>query len=410
MEYSIKRFAGIKNTVYPERLNDGFEFDNPGFQREVAPADLIEAVNVDFDDTGYVVSRDGTELKVSGEFYSLWSDGKIALVVQNKTLKSLSSSMVLSNLAGVAGNNLCYLSLNDRVYWSDGVSSTGVVEGGSNRSWGLPIPEIQVISRISGTLFAGRYQLAIAYERVDGQESGTAMPVLMSSAGGDGFRVQWSVSSVPSDVIGVILYASDANGEQLFRVGVAQASIGYMDFKTSLLKSNALKTRYLEKPPACSDITYFNGRIYMAVGQNIVATIPFGYELVDMLDFISVDGSEITMLRAVEDGIFVGTQRGITFLKGKDLRDFESTLVRESPVLKGSAVYADGMKVTGRKELVGLNIVLFTTVDSIVAGLPNGELFNFTYDQYRFSGGGQAAAAFIDTNVKHQYLVVQQNI
>lgn len=408
MEFSINQFAGIKNTIYPERLNDGFEFDNPGFQKEIAPADLVEALNVDFDDTGYVVSRDGTELKVAGEFHSLWSDGNTALVVQNGRLKKLENNFSLTDLAEVKGKNLCYLSLNDKIYWSDGVANTGIVEGSSNRSWGLPIPNIQSISRISGTLFAGRYQIAIAYERVDGQESGTAMPVLMSSSGGEGFRVSWDTDEMPSDVSKVILYASDANGEQLFRVGHVTASSGSMEFRTSYLNSQPLRTRFFEAPPVCSDITYFNGRIYMAVGVNVIATTPFGYELVDMLDFVSVDGSAITMLRGVENGIFVGTERGVTYLGGDDLRDFKSTLVRESSVVRGSAVYADGMKVTGRKDLSGLNIVIFTTEDSIMAGLPDGDLFNFTYDRYRFSGGGKAAATFIDTNVKHQYLVVQQ--
>jgi hypothetical protein len=408
MEFSIDEFAGIKNTLYPERLNDGFKFDNPGFQREIPPADLTVAENVDFDDSGYLISRDGLELKVSGEFHSLWSDGSTVLVVQNKVLKSVSDTFTLSDIATVQSNNLCYLALNNVIYWSDGVAATGAISNGVNRSWGLPIPRIQSVSSIPGEMFAGRYLLAIAYERNDGQESGVELPVLMTTVDGGGFRVTWDTDSIPLDVDRVILFSSDANGEQLFRVGSVAASIGYMDIRSSLLISNPLKTRYLEKPPACSDLTYFNGRIYMAVGENILATAPYAYEMVDMLDFISVDGTPITMLRAVENGIFVGTQKGITFLGGKDLKDFTSTLVRESPVVKGSAVYADGMKVTGKKELSGLNVVLFTTDDSIMAGLPDGDLFNFTHDKYRFSGGSHAAAAFIDTNVKHQYLVVQQ--
>lgn len=408
MEFSISEFAGIRNTVYPERLNDGFKFDNPGFQREIPPADLTVAENVDFDDSGYLVSREGLEFKVAGDFHSLWSDGTTALVVQDKVLKNLSTDFTLTSLATVQSDSLCYLSLNNVIYWSDGVAATGVIENGVNRSWGLAIPQIQSITRVPGELFAGRYLIAISYEREDGQESGVAMPVLMTAEVGGGFRVTWDIDAIPSDVGRVILYSSDANGEQLFRIGSVASGVGYIELRSSLLKSNALRTKYLERPPACSDITYFNGRIYMAVGANIIATLPFGYELVDMLDFISVDGTQITMLRAVENGIFVGTQKGITFLGGKDLKDFTSTLVRESPVVKGSAVYADGMKVTGKKELSGLNVVLFTTEDSIMAGLPDGDLFNFTHDRYRFSGGSQAAAAFIDTNVKHQYLVVQQ--
>ncbi len=308
----------------------------------------------------------------------------------------------------VARNDICYLSLDNKIYWSDGIRNSGIVQNGVNRSWGLDAPVIRSVSSISGSLFAGRYQIAITYERDDGLESGSVMPVLMDSAGGDGFRVFWSASAVPANVVSVNLYISDANGEQLFKVGSVPALTGAFDVTSSLLKSTPLRFRYLEKPIPCSDITYFNGRIYMSVGSSIFATIPFGYEHVDMLDFISVDGSSITMLRAVEDGIFVGTEKGVTFLRGKDYKDFESTLVRESPVIPGSAVYADGMKVTGRKDLSGLNIVIFTTNDSIMAGLPNGELFNFTYDRYRFSGGSRAAATFVDTEVKHQYLVVQQ--
>lgn len=405
-ERSIIGFSGAVNTLPAERLADGFSI--PGaIVQEQKPAELVKAENVDFDDSGYMSMRSGFEVRVAGVFSSLWSDGDFAFVVQEGVLKRVWSDLTMTPVASGVGEDVSFLRVADRVYWSDGESGSGVVSNSFSRSWGLPHVNPSNIVQIPGILKAGKYLVSIVYERSDGQlgGSGASHPVSLPDA--SGIRVSWDIENLPNGADFVVLYVSTTDGKVLYRATRTASIEGVTEF-TGGLQSLQMDTQFLSMPPYCHHMTLYKGRIYLAVGTAIYATTSLGYELCDLRDFIVVDGSRITMLKAVDTGIFVGTDNGVSFLKGNTLSEMDVSAIRESGVIVGSDVYADGDKVTGKADLAGIHVVIFTTSTGVLVGLPDGGIVNLTYDKYRFDALSKASAVFRDSNELHQYIVLQQ--
>ena len=79
----FKKFTGLRNDVSAER----FEL-----------SDLAIANNVNIDDTGKIVLRDGYLQKLAGAYHSLWSNGTTCLYVIGTELRQLMSNLSASAL------------------------------------------------------------------------------------------------------------------------------------------------------------------------------------------------------------------------------------------------------------------------------------------------------------------------
>jgi hypothetical protein len=106
--------------------------------------------------------------------------------------------------------------------------------------------------------------------------------------------------------------------------------------------------------------------------------------------------SEITLLMAMEDGLYVGTTEALHFIKGI-LGKFELSTVVNSPVLRGSGVVVptDLIHPNARNAPMptGEAAVLMTG-DGILACFDGGTVFNLTHDRVIFPEGVAAAALY----------------
>lgn len=400
-EIRLSRFAGLKNTVPVERLNDGFR--RPGQpESDVTPADLIVADNVDIDDSFGLAVRPGIELKNAAIATSLWSNGETALFVGSNNLYRLNKDFSETLLVSDVGDTICCLQISDRIFWSDGLEATGVIESGANRSWGLPIPDDITISPASGQMAAGSYLVSLSYVRDSFIEGGASFPVRIDLPENSGIRINWT--DVPDEVAYIRMYCSQVNGDVLYKALDVRSSVLAATYTGGVL-GYVIDTFLLEPPIPGHLMTWYKGRIYTASDVFLFATNPYGYELMDLREFMPVDGTRINMLMAVDGGIYVGTDNGVSFLTGTTFADFSITRIRDSAVIPGTAIYADGEKVTGNIEFSGIDVVLFCTDAGVVLGMPDGKLINLTYDRYRFNPGQFGAAIFKDTEINHQYLL-----
>ena len=140
----FKNFLGLNNRLPPERLT---------------PQELVQAINVDIDDSGGARSRQGFTSVLSGRCHSIWADGNTCLFVQNEQLMQLLPDFtpVALGLMGLDElHPLSYVMVNGTVYFTNGVI-TGAFQNGAVRSWGLtqpPPPQaITVITALSSTCF-----------------------------------------------------------------------------------------------------------------------------------------------------------------------------------------------------------------------------------------------------------------
>ena len=330
---TFKKFAGIRNTVSPERF--GLE-------------DLVSAVNFDIDETGRLKRRNGYSLAAAASgAHSLYANGELALYVQSTSLKRLATDYSATTLRTVTtGKKMSYTTVIGRTYFSNG-TDTGVVENGSARTWGL-VPPTSIGAAAStpgGLLPAGTYQWTVTYLRGDGQESGALMTgvVVLTEYAGVAFSAL-PVSSDP-DAAYKIIYITPTNSEVLYEAAVvtnATTSTTYMGSGVEFARP--LETWLCQQAPAGQCVSYFRGQTLVASGSGLYPSQPYAYELFDLRKYFDFE-SEITLLAPMENGLFVCTQTHHYWLPGLSPTDWAQQTKAEHGAILGSLVYTEGKNV-----------------------------------------------------------------
>lgn len=390
-------FAGIRNTLEPERLHVMPTRDDP-------TTDLVAAVNVDLDNSGLPSRRAGTSLVRAGAAHSLWAQGDMCIFASGTSLMRLypdySSEVLTTGLT--ANAPVSYVEVNGRIYWSNGHES-GVIAAGASRSWGMEVPAQPGLSAVGGQLSPGQYQCVVTHVRNDSQESGAGLPAVLALSADGGIRVTWALPNDPTIELARV-YLSTPDGTVLYLADECPIDDLYTEI-ASCAFAVPLNTQWNDKPPAGHLLAYANGRIYIAEGPYIFGTTALGYEYVDLRDYLAIDGTRIRVLIGVEGGLFAATDNAAVFLRGKTFESIEMTYVSSKGGVEGSACHVDGQMATGMKELAGKRCVLFTTGDGVLLGLPDGTVMNLTMDRYKFDTTDLGAAGFHENPKLNSYLL-----
>jgi hypothetical protein len=171
----------------------------------------------------------------------------------------------------------------------------------------------------------------------------------------------------------------------------------------------AIGGQLLGDPPPASVLETYNGRIYMAVGKVLWATEMFRYHYVDKTRNYMQFEHDIVMLKAMNDGLYVGTTGGLFFIKGRRLGEFQLDEIGDAPVLPGSDVWvpaelvhpqaANGPVPTG-------DAAVFMTAAGVCAGFDGGTVFNLTYAKAELPRAQSAAALFRQRDGVNTYVAV----
>jgi hypothetical protein len=159
--FSLGYFSGI-NTVddsarlspVPVKVGTGMKAAYP----------LVEAVNVEIDNTYALESRQGSLIKIAGSgVHSLWGRGDFGFYIDNGILYLLNSDYTtLQLMTGLANTRMSYVQVNDRVYMTNGAyigyyseltihSLVSPVEG-----FKAVLPAGQRIAYLKGTLYVAK--------------------------------------------------------------------------------------------------------------------------------------------------------------------------------------------------------------------------------------------------------------
>lgn len=389
-------FRGIVNVDASERLQALPTQDDP-------LVDLVDAVNVDIDDTGRVSRRPGQNLIVAGGAHSLYSNGKDCLYVQDGTMYRLDAALASTPVAaGLDDAPVSYVTVGNRIYHSNGMTSA-VYEDGRVRSWGIDAGATSVAASTTfGALPAGTYLFAMTLLRADGQESGCGLAHRIDLAASSGIRFTWTVPGDP-DIVACALYLSQADGETLFQAATVDVEAGAYDYQGGA-RSLPLATQWLDQPPSGTCLALYRGRIYIASGAHLYATTALSYEHCDLRDYRAIDGTDILLLAAVEQGLFVGTRRAVYFLSGASFLDNAMVRKFDSPAIPGTLAAGDAGVILGNAQLTGQVGVLFATSDGILLGLPDGSLTNLTAERFMLPPASRGGA-LLRTGTTHQYLL-----
>jgi hypothetical protein len=383
----LRRFAGINDALPPDRISN-----YP--TRDTADIDLVQALNVDIDNARALSRRTGQTMKLAGTgMHSLWSNGKLCLYVEDGVMYRLFEDFTSVALAaGLEQAPMAYLDVNGRVYHANG-DTAAVLDEGQVRGWGIPIDQTGVnATATSGHMPAGVYLFAMTLLREDGQESGTGLAGSIELADDSGIRFAWQVPDEPH-ITQAALYLSQANGQTLHQAAIVDVEAAQYTY-TGGERALPLATQWLDAPPAGHALALLHGRIYIAVGEFLYATAALSYEHCDLRDFHAFDGTPIQILAPVTDGLFVGTERAVYFLRGNVFSTQSKVEKLATGAVRGSVAFGDGEAVTGRRELAGQGVVLFTTAEGVMLGLPDGSVSQLTRERYTMRQTGMGAAVF----------------
>lgn len=312
----IKKFKGLNNASSPER------FGPLGY--------LDVADNVEIDDTGKVLTRLGLSLAQAGSYHSLWADGDACFVSSGNQIKRVNADYSLTTLATLqASRRVDYNRQQSVVYFSNGVDTGRIYEGGRVGSWGIVPPVNQPTCAIGpGSLPPGRYQYGLVYRRADGQESGTgkAEVFVLQQTGGLQFS-NVAVSPDP-DVVDKCIYISGPDGTELFRGPVVNntlSSVSYSGDGYDL--SVRLETMFDTPPPAGDIVESYNGIMYVVRGDTAWHSKPYQFERFRLATKWLRFPGQVTMFAAVNDGIYVSTPDVTWFVSGSSPAEFKSKVV-----------------------------------------------------------------------------------
>jgi hypothetical protein len=388
-------FMGLRNNV-----------DAASFGRE----DLVTALNVDIlDDLGVSRRKGFSSALTTAIDRSLWASGSVCLGVGSNSLKIVnpdySTKTVLTGLT--PDRPLSYTAAGDRVFWSNGVQK-GVVQNGTNRSWGIDLPGLAVATANAGTLLPGLYQFAVTYLRSDGQESGAGLAGVMSMVSTGGIVLSSIPVSVDTSITRKAIYITSVGGEALYQAGVILNSETTFAIRELRMGASPLLTQFLRPPPAGEHIAYQNGIMLVADDARLYPSEPYAPELFDYRKAAPFLG-RITMVAPVKGGVWVGLDGQIVWLTGDTPEVWDFKEKADYGVIPHTLWYADAGTV-GDGQGIGEAAAFFASKRGLCVGMPGGRLVNLTEARFAYPVMDVGAGIVRRHRGTNQFLVTLQGV
>jgi hypothetical protein len=137
--------------------------------------------------------------------------------------------------------------------------------------------------------------------------------------------------------------------------------------------------RQFSAPPIGTLLEAYNGTMFVVVKNILWFSERFGFNLFDMARGYVWFEDDITMVKAVADGLYVSTGRKVVFLKGQIPSDFQQINVSSYSAIKGTGIRINAEDML-KGQVVG-TAVLWTASNGIHLGLAGGECKNLTEDR-----------------------------
>jgi hypothetical protein len=190
----------------------------------------------------------------------------------------------------------------------------------------------------NGGLAPGTYLVAVSYHNDLGEESGLSNTSQITLASGYG-AIDVFLPPPPDEAVMMSIYRTYANGRNLFRVATVEADTS---FAITLSVLGRPARTWLRAPLPSGILASYQGRLYSASGTFVYYSEPFNTNLMNVRSGFIPFGERTTMVLAVTDGLYVGTDSAAYYLGGGGPSEFRIRLVDPHPVMFGSGIMVDG--------------------------------------------------------------------
>jgi len=302
------QFIGSNNIAKAERLPKGA---------------VVEAVNVDFTVGGKAELRTGFELVREQEdtraIFEMGAD--LALIAGDKLIRVTPQGD--TELATLAQGPVAAVWHAGELFLNTVADSMRI--GAEVRPWAVPAPAFDIVIT-TGSFPAGVYQVAVT--AVDGSVESGCLPMIVTLGEGQAIRVN------VDDDRDCRLYCSVANGSTLYHQGVA--------YSTNLLPrpvddTARLVTAGLYSLPFCTYLVSHQALIVGAHGRYLYHSQPMWPHLTNPESDFVVFPAPITLLAAVEGGVFVCADHTY-FVSGLGSAEIVQRTLLEFGAIEGSSV------------------------------------------------------------------------
>lgn len=285
---------------------------------------MRDAVNVDINDAGKVRRRDGRTLRYSGtNVRGLWRGAGRTLFAEGAELKQLNPDYTASTLAVglAAAKRPSFVEVNGETYWSDTEAVTGTIRAdGTVSLWGIPIgPVPTAVGIAGGGLPGGRYQVSATFVLNTGEEGGTDTSDIVDVPDGGSILVTGlpAVSPHPH-VTKIRVYVTLQNGEVEYLYGEFPVGTTSLTIVPTSTLSIPLRSWFEYPFPACGNLEYYKGRIFGSNGKFVYFTSALRYRLIRMDQNFYAFESDVTMIKAVPDGVYISDSEATYWFSGGD--------------------------------------------------------------------------------------------
>jgi hypothetical protein len=320
----IDTWLGLRNDVGEDRYDAG---------------DMAEATNIELDETGKVKRRMGTLRTQTGVWHSVWSSGHDAEYgygVKDNVITLIDVAGNTTPVVAIRGRRVSYQLINGSVFWSD-EHECGVLQGATNRKWGLDVPPQTQAIDATGTMLTGTYLHAMTYVNREGRESGApACNATVCNLGGLQF-VNLPVST-DTTVVSKRIYLTERDGELPFLI----AEIPNTDTTLSVYAPTygmALRTQFFGPPPTAGHmVRYVGGRAIIGSENYLWYSSPYEYELFDLRSGYLGFEAEVETFALLGDGVYVGTAKQVVWMAGFDPTEWRARTVFNIGAVRGTEV------------------------------------------------------------------------
>ncbi len=236
------------------------------------------ADNVEISNAGTVYSRKVPELiQAMTGAHSIFGD----LYVRAAVLYRATFSPFSETLVKLLVSNACisYCVINGDTYYSNGTDSGRIAADGTVYPWALPTPSAPAVAAIGGSLFKGKYQVAVSYTNATtGEEGGVSASTSYELSADGGLRITLPAATTGATHINV--YVSTVNGAIPVLQTPVSTGAAIVDV-TARTAGREANQRYEAPLPAGTRLFEFNGCLCSVVGRRSFIGLPgkYGYYL-----------------------------------------------------------------------------------------------------------------------------------
>jgi hypothetical protein len=198
-----------------------------------------------------------------------------------------------------------------------------------------------------------------------------------------------------------MVYA-DINGDIYF---TNDSCIGYIH-NGAAFEFVAPTVDFRRSPEPGHLLEFFNGSLFVARENVIWFTDAFAFNRIDYRKNFKQLPSRLTMMRAVDDGMYLSDLNCVYFAQGSRPNKWALRKVCDNPAVLGSDTSLDGKRV--KADIQG-RIVFWLTSEGVHMGTNGGQVVNLTSARYTPPACSSAASLFKGAGDLKQVIISIQN-